>query len=138
MFRINDEKMTLSGYPRGYPKSWRRPTAWETSLLVLLCSFAEQGEEYARQLDNCLVREVDDEEQLEIEIAAEAAAVNTQSRGGMIAEASYTDDDGLPVSFLLHTDHGKLEFLEKLKLNPEHPVIRKTPALDKLRREEPL
>jgi hypothetical protein len=122
--------------------AWRKPTAYERSLIAALCSFPHPGYDvYAKQIDYLEVREFDRELQLECRVDDGAPiVVDPIARRGMIGEAHYVDDDGIGVDFLLHVDEGKLDFLEIFKVQNSdvlRPALNRQPLLSLLKFSDP-
>lgn len=116
-----------------YPKEWREPTDWEARLLQKLLSADFPGHEiFATQAKSARVREVDEEEQLEFQIAKGAPTVQGDYAGPCaVVEGHYMDLDGRDVALMIHVDRGKLRLLEKYK-SWITPVELKTPDLDSI------
>jgi hypothetical protein len=97
--------------------------------LDALASASFSGHEAFRaQAQCCLVREADDEGQLDILVLPNASRAPAGASEFALAEACFTDADGVPACFILHADNGRIERLEKYKADSS-PFIVEEPAI---------
>jgi hypothetical protein len=118
----------------------RKPTVYERDLLRRLCAFPHEGYDiYAKQVDCLLVREIDEEHQLELLVDDKAPRVMPPfSSRWFIGEARYIDADGSPVSFMLHARDGQLRLLEILKGPVPTAVLIRHPVFEQLQFVDPI
>ncbi len=114
-------------------QNWRRPSEYEARLFRKMLGVDFPGNSgYRLQAEHAVVREMDEEEQLEFQIRDQIPAVGIHEKQGALVEAFYRDSDGLEASFILHSHNGYLYQLEKLKLSLS-PIVMKQPPIDSLR-----
>ena len=100
--------MTIKG------KSWRKPSLVERDVLRRLVAINFVGcEEISQQIEECLVREIDENGSFEIDVPPTRPRATVSSR--VPAEGEYLDVDGICVHVLLHVVEGIVTMLEVYK-----------------------
>lgn len=101
---------------QGPKATWRKPTPEENGLLAALLTPEFPGrDELRQQLKGCLVRVLDDEGSLEVQVygAPPAAAVVD----AIPVDATATDSDGVVLNAFIHVRDGLLAELEVIKVD---------------------
>jgi len=109
-----------------------QPTPAQRAILKLLAGIAPHAPEYTRQVEVCVVRGANEQDDLEISVPSDGLVVIEDiEKAGLISEAVYRDADGQPISLMLHVANGKLYWLEHYKPLPL-PIVKKWPDVEQL------